>query len=129
MSRSLSVSKSVAGFDSEITEVDPTMHLTVASLRPISTLASSLAQVRVNRLRSMSTVLPLSDLDAPSDPAMPATTNNFTMDISFDLGLELADGTRVLDGVKGEIRHGRLTAIMGPRCVGSSWQITRGPIC
>ena len=37
-----------------------------------------------------------------------------TLDISFvDLGLELKSGKRVLEGVTGSIRHGRLTAIMG----------------
>jgi ABC-type multidrug transport system ATPase subunit len=31
-----------------------------------------------------------------------------------ELGLELANGTRVLNGVNGEIKHSRLTAVMGP---------------
>ena len=38
-----------------------------------------------------------------------------TFDISFlNLGLELKNGTKVLSGVTGSIKSGRLTAIMGP---------------
>ncbi|KAL0490926.1 hypothetical protein AKO1_009805 [Acrasis kona] len=52
--------------------------------------------------------------------------DQFTVDLRFEeLGLELrTDGTRVLKGVTGEIKHGQLTAVMGMSGAGKSTFVT-----
>ena len=61
-----------------------------------------------------------------SDKPSGFRSNQFTVDIGFkDLGLTLkGSGKRVLDSVTGEIKHGKLTAVMGLSGAGKSTFIT-----
>ena len=53
---------------------------------------------------------------------------DFSIDFAFeDLGLEIAKGrekVKVLEGVTGEIKHGRVTAVMGPSGAGKTTFLT-----
>ena len=87
---------------------------------------------------SMSSINSDATSDAPAAPRRSAprltrrgasvrlTRKSYTIDISFDaLGLQLkAGGRSVLNGVTGNLRHGRVCAVMGPSGAGKTTFLT-----
>jgi len=100
---------------------------------PISTLYPKFIQSILSRRRNDDNEIQLASIKGPKE-AKPNTSalvsafqrgmsnrDDLRMDFSFSgMSLQLPTGKKVLQGVTGEIKAGRMTAIMGPSGAGSN---------